>query len=79
MYVPVINQVTGRSEIIALMQQVSFATIVTLKENMPVDSHLPFVVTEENGVVVFTAHFAKANRHWMDIENGTAPIPHHRC
>jgi transcriptional regulator len=69
MYIPAINLVTDKAEIVAFMQQFSFATIVTAKNSLPVATHLPFVVTINNGTVVLTAHFAKANPQWKDIED----------
>jgi len=69
MYIPAINLVTDKAVIIAFMQRFSFATIVTAKDGWPVATHLPFVVTEKAGSVILTAHFAKANRQWADIEN----------
>jgi len=69
MYIPAINMVTDKAAIVAFMQQFSFATIVTAKNELPVATHLPFVVTEKGGAIVLTAHFAKANRQWTDIEN----------
>ena len=68
MYIPKINLVTDRAEILGFMKNYSFAAIITAKNNYPVVSHLPFVATEENDQVILTAHFAKANEQWKDIE-----------
>lgn len=69
MYIPKINLATDREEIVAFMKQFSFATIITAKDNLPVATHLPFLVTTQGNNVVLTSHFAKANEHWTDIEN----------
>jgi len=69
MYIPKINLETDRQKIIAFMQQFSFATIITASDNLPVASHLPFVVSVKDDTVVLTSHFAKANEHWKEIEN----------
>jgi transcriptional regulator len=69
MYIPKINLATDREEIVAFMKQYSFATIITAKYNLPVATHLPFLVTTKGDNVVLTSHFAKANEHWADIEN----------
>jgi transcriptional regulator len=70
MYIPKNNQITDQQEMIAFMRQYSFATIVTIKDNCPIASHLPFIVKENEGTVVLTSHFAKANEQWKDIAEG---------
>jgi transcriptional regulator len=69
MYIPKANLTTDRDEIVAFMKQFSFATIITSKDNFPIATHLPFLVTIKEDKVVLTSHFAKANEHWRDIEN----------
>ena len=56
------------------MKRFSFAAIVTAKDTAPIATHLPFVVTEREGNVILTAHFAKANQHWEDIEKYTSLV-----
>jgi transcriptional regulator len=68
MYIPKINAVTNREETIAFMQQFSFATLITAKDGLPVATHLPFIVSVKEDQIILTAHFAKANEHWKDIE-----------
>jgi transcriptional regulator len=68
MYIPKINLAGNREEIVAFMQQFSFATLITAKDGLPVASHLPFVVTAKEDNIILTAHFAKANEQWQDIE-----------
>lgn len=68
MYIPKINLATDRNEIVAFMQRFSFATIITSKDNFPIATHLPFLVTVREDKIVLTSHFAKANEHWNDIE-----------
>jgi transcriptional regulator len=58
---------TDRKEIVAFMQQYSFGTIITAKECYPLATHLPFVISERNGYIILTSHFAKANEQWADI------------
>lgn len=43
------------------MRRYSFATIVSVKDGLPVATHLPFLVEEKDGVVTLKSHFAKAN------------------
>jgi transcriptional regulator len=61
MYIPAFNSFTDRQEIIAFMQRYSFATIVTMMDDLPVATHLPFLVKEENDKLILHSHFAKAN------------------
>lgn len=69
MYIPKINAATNKEESIAFMQQFSFATIITAKDSLPVATHLPFIVTIKEDKIILTAHFAKANEQWQDIEH----------
>ena len=74
MYIPKINLTTDKDEIVAFMKQFSFATIITAKDNLPIASHLPFLVTVKDDNVILTSHFAKANEQWADIENNKVLI-----
>ena len=74
MYIPKINLATDRNEIVAFMKQFSFATIITAKDNIPIATHLPFIVTVQGNNIVLTSHFAKANEQWADIENNKVLI-----
>lgn len=69
MYIPKLNLMTDKAEAVAFMQRFGFATIITAKNNVPVATHLPFVVKNEDENIVLLSHFAKANEQWKDIEN----------
>jgi transcriptional regulator len=69
MYIPKINLTTDKDEIVSFMRQFSFATIITANDNIPVATHLPFVVTFQEDNIILTSHFAKANQQWKEIEN----------
>jgi transcriptional regulator len=62
MYTPKHFQLTDQQEAISFMQKYSFATIVTMINDVPEASHLPFVVEQRGDDIILTAHFAKANR-----------------
>lgn len=64
MYIPKVNAATDKEEIVDFMKQFSFATIITSKDNVPVATHLPFLVSQRDDKVILTSHFAKANKHW---------------
>lgn len=74
MYIPKINLATDRDEIVSFMKQFSFATIVTAKDNIPIATHLPFLVSSNEENIILTSHFAKANEQWKDIENNNVLV-----
>ncbi|QNR86149.1 FMN-binding negative transcriptional regulator [Pedobacter riviphilus] len=63
-----------QSEQIAFMKRYSFATIITSYNNLPIATQLPFVVSEKNGKVFISGHFAKANEQVKYIEQHTSLI-----
>lgn len=68
MYIPKNYQTTDRAEIVAFMQRHSFASIITAKDQMPVATHLPFVVTvHDDNTVRLISHFARANPQWQQV------------
>jgi len=48
------------------MQRYSFAAIVTVKDGLPVATHLPFLVEEKDGILTLKSHFARANPQAAD-------------
>ena len=74
MYIPSFNSFTDGQEIVAFMQRYSFATIITQMDGVPVATHLPFLVKEENDKLTLQAHFAKANPQWKEIEENTSLV-----
>lgn len=71
MYVPRYFSANGNEEIIAFMKQYAFATIVTVNDNIPVATHLPFTVTRQEDALWLSAHFARANTQWNHIGANT--------
>jgi len=67
MYIPKSNILTDKYEAIDFIKKFSFGTIVTSKDNIPVATHLPFLVELRNDKIVLTSHFAKANEQWKDV------------
>ncbi|HZY39127.1 MAG TPA: FMN-binding negative transcriptional regulator [Mucilaginibacter sp.] len=66
MYIPSFNKFEDQQQVLAFMQRYSFATIVSVKDNIPVATHLPFLVKVEDAKVILRAHFAKANPQAKD-------------
>ena len=69
MYSPVHYRIEDEAECVEFMSRHSFATIVTAANNYPSATHLPFVIEQTNGEIVLTAHFAKANPQWKQLES----------
>jgi transcriptional regulator len=67
MYIPTHYLIEDQAEAIAFMRKYSFATIVTVKDNFPTATHLPFVIEEFEEKIMLLAHFARANSQWQEI------------
>jgi transcriptional regulator len=68
MYIPKTNILADKSEAVSFMKRFSFATVITSKDNIPVATHLPFIIEERNDTILLTSHFARANAQWKQIE-----------
>lgn len=67
MYIPKDFQTHDRSEIVAFMKQYSFATIITSKDNYPTATHLPFIISEQDGNIILQSHFGRSNHQWSQL------------
>jgi transcriptional regulator len=74
MYIPSFNKFEDQQEAISFMQKYSFATIVTVKDGLPVATHLPFLIKQKDDKVILSAHFAKANPQAVDSINNNALV-----
>ncbi len=74
MYIPSMFKFDDRKSIIAFMRKYSFATIITDKDNVPIATQLPFVIKEESGKLILSAHFGIANEQAKYIENNTSLV-----
>lgn len=68
MYIPNHFLQRDKIQIINFMKHYSFATIVSLQDNLPVATHLPFVISVTDNDVSLISHFARANKQWEEIE-----------
>lgn len=64
MYVPTAFREEDLEKLVAFMQANSFATLVSVQNNLPVASHIPIVITVENNQVKLSGHLAKQNPQW---------------
>ena len=62
MYIPNLNLMTDKTEIVDFMQRFSFATIITARDNYPVATHLPFIVTLKRRQYYSDLSFCKSKR-----------------
>jgi transcriptional regulator len=67
MYIPKFNAFPDKNEIINFMRKYSFGTIITSVNNLPVATHLPFLVDEQDDQIIISSHFAKANPQALDV------------
>lgn len=67
MYIPSFNSFTNHTEVVAFMRRYSFATIISVKDGMPVGTHLPFIVEQRSDKIILSSHFAKANPQSADV------------
>jgi len=74
MYVPKAFQLTDTNEAVRFIQRFSFATLINISNNVPVATHLPFVVKHNNGQVILSSHLAKPNTQANDLVNGTSLV-----
>lgn len=74
MYIPEFNRLTDRNEIVDFMKQFSFANIISARNNLPVATPLPFIISLKDDQIILSSHFAKANEQWIDIENNQVMI-----
>ncbi|WP_313264254.1 GNAT family N-acetyltransferase [Sphingobacterium sp.] len=74
MYVPRHFQFEGYAEKIAFMQQYSFATIVSIKNGIPIATQLPFHIRMDKDQLILTSHFARANEQADYIKNSPSLV-----
>lgn len=61
-------QFKDNAEKIAFMKRYSFATIITIKDNLPTATQLPFFIDNNSDKVILSSHFAVANEQSRYIE-----------
>lgn len=68
MYIPKHFEQNDRHKSIAFMQQYNFAVIVSVREELPVGTHLPFVIEERGKEIVLVSHMSRANEQWKGLD-----------
>ncbi|MBN3943289.1 MAG: FMN-binding negative transcriptional regulator [Nostoc sp. NMS9] len=72
MYIPNAFREDDIEKLVAFMRANSFATLVSIVNDVPVASHIPLVVTVQNNVVKLSGHLAKPNPQWQVFGVGEA-------
>ena len=65
---------TDKTKIVNFMKRFSFATLITSKNELPIATHIPFVVKELDDKLFLFSHVAKQNEQWEHIENSTVLV-----
>jgi transcriptional regulator len=68
MYRPTAFREDNVDKLVAFMKANSFATLISILDGIPVASHIPLVVTVEDGIVKLIGHLAKQNPQWQSFE-----------
>lgn len=74
MFVPDIFQFESETDKITFMKQYNFATIITIKDNIPIATQLPFIIDQRDGKLILNSHFAAANEQTKYIEANTSLV-----
>ena len=77
MYIPGHNKLSDKTKIVSFLRRFSFATIITSKNDIPIATHLPFLIEEKDDQLFLHGHFAKQNEQWKDIENSPVLVIFH--
>jgi transcriptional regulator len=71
MYIPPSFKVEDLDKLAAVIQQYSFATVITCSGNSPFASHLPVLYRpERESYGTLVSHMARANPQWQHFSNG---------
>lgn len=74
MYIPPAFREEDLKQLHILMNDYSFATLVTQQDGVPLASHLPFMLDTERGQYgVLTSHMARPNLQWQAFD-GTQEV-----
>jgi transcriptional regulator len=65
MYTPKFFVEADEEKLIAFMREFNFATLVSAENDLPVATHLPFIIEKREDKIILSAHMAKANDQWQ--------------
>ena len=71
MYIPAKFKQDNIEDLVSIMQQYPFATLVANSYDGIEATHFPVLLEQINGELVLKAHVAKANKIWEKVESGS--------
>jgi transcriptional regulator len=69
MYIPKYFKQEDKAKSIAFMQTYNFAILISTDNGLPIATHLPFVIEEQDNTIVLFSHLSKANPQWKTFED----------
>ena len=69
MYIPPYYREDDKTKLFDFMQKHNFATLINSLNNLPIATHLPFVIEERENRFFLVSHMAKANPQWESFSN----------
>lgn len=70
MYVPGYTKHDDEADLLALMREHPFATLVTAPNGRPFATHLPLMTEKHGNDLVLVSHMARANPQWQHFGEG---------
>ena len=67
MYIPSSFKVSNQDELFSFINQHSFGQLISIVDDCPCSTHLPFLIDSENQKLI--CHLAKVNPQWENIQN----------
>ena len=64
MYIPKHFEQNDHEKSIAFMRAYNFAIVVSVKDGVPLGTHLPFIIEDRNKELILISHMSKANEQW---------------
>lgn len=68
MYIPKQYQETDPAVIAEFIKHNDFATVISVVDGLPVATHIPLELVEQDGQQFLWGHFARANKHWQSFD-----------
>lgn len=74
MFTPTIFKFKNEQDKLDFIKKYSFATMVNVKNGVPLATQLPFVISEKEGKLILSSHFAKANEQTEYLESAVSLV-----
>ncbi len=74
MYIPEHFAIKNHAVLLEIARDNNFGTLISVVENQPFASHLPFQIDSSGDQLWLYGHVAKANLHWKHFDEQTALV-----